>query len=135
MSGQHTPGPFSVHTYSDVQATRPITTDDGRTWLAGGITIGSGDKMIAEVSWRSESSGYPAVDNEAEMRANAALFIASADLLSELREARTTLSILRTQVMIEIEHGRERWEGVPEKLKERLGAIDAAIAAATGGAA
>lgn len=135
MSTTHTPGPFSVHTYSDIQATRSITSNDGRTWLAGAITIGAGEKMVGEVSWRSESSGYPAVDNEAEMRANAALFIASADLLSELREARTTLSVLRTQVMVEIGRGHEQWDGVPEKLKERLDAIDAAIAAATGGAA
>ncbi len=50
----------------------------------------------------------------------------------ELAEARTSLSILRTQVMVEINRGVERWEGVPEKLKERIDAVDAALALVSG---
>lgn len=69
-------------------------------------------------------------------KANARLAAASPELLDELTEARTTLSILRTQIMVEIgrcaDPTESRWEGVPEKLKERLDAIDAAIAKATG---
>lgn len=56
-------------------------------------------------------------------------------LLEALTEARTTLSILRTQVMVEIrlcaDPSESRWEGVPDKLKERLDDIDAAITRAT----
>ncbi len=48
-------------------------------------------------------------------------------LIDELREARTTLSILRTQVMVELNRGVERWEGVPEALRFRLDAIDAIL--------
>lgn len=54
------------------------------------------------------------------------------DLLVDLQEARTTISILRTQIMVEIGRGQDRWEGVPDKLKERIDAIDAAIAKALG---
>jgi hypothetical protein len=45
-------------------------------------------------------------------------------LCEELREARTTISVLRTQIMVEVNRGVDRWEGVPEKLRERLDAIN-----------
>lgn len=65
----------------------------------------------------------------AEREASSARRRASA-LFTELAEARTTLSILRTQIMVEIgrcdDPSESRWEGVPEKLKERIEAIDAA---------
>lgn len=61
----------------------------------------------------------------------------TAELLQALAEARTTLSILRTQVMVEIgrcpDPSESRWEGVPEKIKERIEAAGVAIANATGG--
>lgn len=64
--------------------------------------------------------------------ANARLIAAAPELYEALTEARTTLSILRTQVMVEIgrcsDPSESRWEGVPEKLKDRLDAIDAALA-------
>ena len=72
--------------------------------------------------------------NKAEHDANARLIAAAPELLDELTEARTTLSILRTQVMVELNRGIERWEGVPEKLKERLDTIGAATAKARGAA-
>lgn len=66
--------------------------------------------------------------------ANARLIAAAPDMLEALSEARTTISILRTQVMVDIgrcaDPRESRWEGVPEKLKERLDAIDAARAKA-----
>lgn len=68
--------------------------------------------------------------------AHARLMTAAPDMLEALIEARTTLSILRTQIMVEIgrcaDPSESRWEGVPEKLKQRLDAIGAAIARATG---
>ena len=68
--------------------------------------------------------------------ANARLIAAAPELLDGLTEARTTLSILRTQIMVEIgrcaDPSESRWDGVPEKLKERIEEIDAAIARATG---
>jgi hypothetical protein len=74
-------------------------------------------------------------DAPEEAEANARLIAAAPDLLEELADARTTLSILRTQVMVEIgrcaDPSESRWEGVPEKLRERLSHIDAAIAKAT----
>lgn len=49
-----------------------------------------------------------------------------------LREARTDLSITRSNIMVEMKNGSRaayQWEGVPEKLKERLDEIDAALKA------
>lgn len=67
---------------------------------------------------------------------HALLIVSAPDLLKEISEARTTLSVLRTQIMVEIGRcanpSESRWEGVPEKLKERLDAIDRVIGDATG---
>lgn len=52
------------------------------------------------------------------------------DLRAALREARTTLSITRTNIMCEMQKGEGtayRFEGVPEELKKRIDAIDAAL--------
>lgn len=46
------------------------------------------------------------------------------DEFGQLYEARTDISNLRTQIMMELDRGVERWEGVPDKLKERLAEID-----------
>jgi hypothetical protein len=60
----------------------------------------------------------------------------NADLRREIEEARTTLSILRTQVMVEIgrcpDPSESRWDGVPEKLRQRLDAIDAVLSTVRG---
>jgi hypothetical protein len=49
------------------------------------------------------------------------------ELRRELREARTTISLNRTDIMSEIRRGNDRWEGVPEILKARLDSIDAIL--------
>ncbi|MFA6043586.1 MAG: hypothetical protein WC718_01260 [Phycisphaerales bacterium] len=65
-------------------------------------------------------------------KANARLISAAPDMLEALAEARITLSMLRTQVSIEIGSGVDRWEGVPPKIAEQLATIDVAIAKARG---
>jgi len=45
----------------------------------------------------------------------------------QLQEARTDLSLTRTNILIEIEYGRGRWEGVPEHLQSRIDEIDTAL--------
>jgi hypothetical protein len=61
-----------------------------------------------------------------------------AELVEALREARTTISITRTNAMSEIgrcaDPSESRWAGVPEQLAKRIAAIDAAITRATGAA-
>jgi len=61
-----------------------------------------------------------------------------AELVEALRDARTTISITRTNVMSEIgrcaDPSESRWAGVPEQLAKRIAAIDAAITRATGAA-
>lgn len=113
--GGFTPGPWEVDGFSDCQ----LITKDMPPLMSGPVGIGKiyGDNMIA----------------------NARLIAASPDLLEEIVEARTTLSILRTQIMVEIgrcaDPSESRWEGVPEKLKQRIDAIDTVTVKATGGAA
>lgn len=52
-------------------------------------------------------------------------------LIEALEDARTSLSITRTNIMCEINRCADprdsRWEGVPEILKERIAKIDAAL--------
>ena len=112
---KHTPGPWTSG-INDV----PYAEHDGIAWTVD-----------------AEIGGICMVDGPDEWNeANARLIAAAPELLTELVEARTTLSILRTQVMVEIgrcaDPSESRWEGVPEKLKERLDAMDAAITRATG---
>jgi len=113
VAATHTPGPW------------PITeTGDGKRFVIGeGLVGGPKGYEVAEVY--SDDAPYE------ETIANARVIAAAPDLLDELREARTTLNIVRTQIMVEIAGGRERWEGVPDALQTRLNAIDAAIAKAT----
>lgn len=53
------------------------------------------------------------------------------DLIEALREARTGLSITRTNVMTEIgrcaDESRSPWAGVPEQLAKRIAKIDAIL--------
>lgn len=71
-----------------------------------------------------------------EVNAANAAFIVHAvnshhDLIEALREARTELSLTRTNIMCEINRCTDprdsRWEGVPEILKERIAKIDAIL--------
>lgn len=65
----------------------------------------------------------------------ARIFAAAPDLLEALIEARLTLSLIRTNIMVEMkksEGGAYRWEGVPELLANRIAQCDAAIARARG---
>ncbi|MGN6063803.1 hypothetical protein [Brevundimonas diminuta] len=60
---------------------------------------------------------------------------AAPDLLEALIEARLTLSLTRTNIMVEMkksEGAAYRWEGVPELLANRIAQCDAAIARARG---
>lgn len=56
---------------------------------------------------------------------------ADARLVEALEEARTALSITRTNVMTEIgrcsDESRSPWAGVPEQLAKRIAKIDAAL--------
>ena len=66
---------------------------------------------------------------------HARLFAAAPDLLEALTEARLTLSLTRTNIMVEMkksEGAAYRWEGVPELLVKRIAQCDAAIARARG---
>lgn len=92
-------------------------------WIANGnwVEFERGDICQTKGGFESDTA-----------RANARLIAAAPDLAAELREARTTIAITRTQIMVELNRGVERWDGVPEALKLRLDAIDGVLAKALG---
>jgi hypothetical protein len=106
MSGQHTPGPWLRPAVQTVRA--------------------SNGRLIARVDAGGDISGK-------EVVANASLIAAAPDLLEAAREG-------RTELMISADNARDaaktdpRWEGVAEKLMQRVRMMDAAIAKATGAA-
>lgn len=69
-------------------------------------------------------------------KADALAMAAAPALLEALEDARTSLSITRTNIMCEIgrcaDPSESRWEGVPEQLAKRIAKIDAAISLARG---
>lgn len=110
MSGvKHTPGPLLA---IGNEVRKPLSSDSG-------LTI-----AVARCAGSNE-----------EAEANAALYAAAPDLLEALTEARLTLSLTRTNIMVEMkksEGAAYRWEGVPELLANRIVQCDAAITRATG---
>lgn len=99
----------------------------------GVYIVGSnlGGLVGAALPWPTEieSGDYSRVE------ANAALIVQAVnshhDLIEALREARTSLSITRTNIMCEIgrcaDPSESRWAGVPEQLAKRIAKIDAII--------
>lgn len=99
----------------------------------GVYIVGSnlGGLVCAALPWPTEieSGDYSRVE------ANAALIVQAVnshhDLIEALREARTSLSITRTNIMCEIgrcaDPSESRWAGVPEQLAKRIAKIDAII--------
>lgn len=111
----HTPGPWEF-----------VEADYGYSTLWNPETR----QEILTTSGRNEGD-HPRVWMGEELTPDdKALILAAPTLADALREARTTLSVCRTQIMVELNRGVDRWEGVPEKLKERLDRIDAALKAA-----
>jgi len=106
MSGQHTPAPWLVGEDQSVDETWSIVTT-------------SGGSIIANVNDRHDRL------------ANARLIAAAPDLLEAAKEGRTDL-------MIAADNARDaaktdsRWDGVADKLMERVRMMDAAIAKAEG---
>jgi hypothetical protein len=124
---KHTPGPWEIESIDSAP-------DDHLRIM--GRPVWPCTRFGVKGVWDIASVNELGDENVDEQIANARLIAAAPDMLEALREARTTLSILRTQIMVEIgrcaDPSESRWEGVPEKLKERTAAVDAAIAAATG---
>jgi len=79
-----------------------------------------------EAYWRTEAEALTAWNART----------VQAELVEALRDARTTISITRTNAMSEIgrcaDPSESRWAGVPEQLAKRIAAIDAAITQAEG---
>lgn len=121
MSAVHTPGPWAV----SKRGARWVTTTQGIV-ICNAVLRNSGSPK------RGIKHGAKEV---LEAEANAHLIAAAPELLAELRETRTELSLTRTNIMSEMQKGEGaayRWEGVPELLKQRLERIDAVLARATG---
>ena len=111
MSGGHTPGPWEA-------------LKDNNRW-----TIFLPDSYLGNHIAYTSNGGV----SEDQEEANARLIAAAPDLLEALEQARTTIAMLRRNVVTEIERhdGLFRWEGVPEVLQFRIDQCDAAIARAS----
>lgn len=121
----------------------PMIKVEGEGYLSNCMWIGVCPEnpkflAIALENERSYEDGLFKRESAASVRDALTAFLGDAVgepwfLLAELREARTTLSLTRDNIMTEMKRGRgHQWEGVPEILKARLDAIDAAIARAEG---
>lgn len=77
----HTPGPWGPHPYGDG---RPRVVESGGEYpefIAASVAIGSGSVLVAECKHYAPAGGYPS-PTLSEMRANAALIMASPELLA-----------------------------------------------------
>lgn len=100
-----TPGPYSVHPYTEIQGKRTIESG-GETYEVACITIGAGRKMLGEVSYYSKVTGFPRIESEAEMRAVAALWIAA----PAMAEVLTSWPLNELLGMIEDSGDPKMWE-------------------------
>lgn len=102
-------------------------------WRAGDSEIfGADDSVVCTVHWRSGDDCH-----QANLETIVHAVNSHHDLIEALREARTELSLTRTNIMCEINRCADprdsRWEGVPEILKERIAKIDAILTKAEAG--
>lgn len=90
---KHTPGPLNIHRIYGFN-NKPLVIEagafsDGRihdAWVAWDFRIAKGDKIVASMECSTANNGgWPGVDNPAEARANALLFIAAPELLEALK--------------------------------------------------
>lgn len=118
MSAQFTPGPWKV-SHDEYAGHYDVSTFDPEC----------GSEAIAQVLYANNEPG-------GRGEADARLIAAAPALLEALEDARTSLSITRTNIMCEIgrcaDPSESRWEGVPEQLAKRIAKIDAAISLARG---
>lgn len=106
--------------------------------IYGGLLDATQDYLRDNVAFNIASRIATAEREACDARTRcAALQTEKAALLEALEDARTSLSITRTNIMCEIgrcaDPSESRWEGVPEQLAKRLAKIDAAISLARGG--
>jgi len=94
------------------------------------MPIKAGRKVIALVL--QSCSVDSTVRDESEHNANAAFIVRAVNshdaLVEALKEARTTLSITRSNILTEMKRGRDyQWEDVPAILQARIDHMDAAL--------
>ena len=123
----------------------PIVADYGENYLVARVSndgklVGIdhpcdavwSDVMVAHVALRDYINERIARQDACPFKAKALATLPAPndDLRAALRDARTTLSITCTNIMCEMQKGEGtayRFEGVPEELKKRIDAIDAAL--------
>ena len=85
MSGGWTPGPWNIHAHMSNPDPRPCESL-GADFMYADAYIGQGDKLIGEVRMQrgGKDTGFPTVECEREMLANARLIVAAPDLFDAL---------------------------------------------------
>jgi hypothetical protein len=125
MVTRHTPGPWTEHPYTSVTKGICEANEQRPGFEHRDIVIGSDKTVIAVVQSHTlpmPYSGYPHVDNDAELEANARLIMAAPDLLAALRLCEKCLPCLRV----------DNWPPGFALKKEAIEAARAAIAKAEG---
>lgn len=124
MSAQHTPGPYSIHPFSAIQE-RKASADGSYEHAA--LTIGAGKKVLGEVRFATAAAGYPLIDDEEEMRAVAALWIAAPELYTELFLARDAVAETR-RCIFESHTVRDDPATLEDEVKAEVENLDAQLA-------
>lgn len=123
MPNTHTAGPWHIVPYGDGDSLVICLDEAGDKRVAFMAVPGQRDQQERRKTWK-------------RIKANARLIAAAPELLEALKDARTTISITRTNVLTEIgrcaDPSESMWAGVPEQLAKRIEHIDAAIAKAEG---
>lgn len=95
MSGGWTPGPWNIHAVLSTPEPRPCE-ELGDDFMFADTYIAQGDKLIGKVRMQrgGKGTGFPGVECEREMLANAHLIVAAPELFNAADFALATLSDL-----------------------------------------
>lgn len=98
MNGGWTPGPWNIHAVMSTPEPRPCE-ELGDDFMFADTYIARGDKLIGEVRMQrgGKDTGFPSVECEREMLANAHLIVAAPELFDALEDALSGWRYIREQ--------------------------------------
>jgi len=81
---KHTPGEWGLHAVMGDLTPHMVRQEDGHEFATARAFMSSGDKIIGEITYYTNSMGYPYVDDHREFVANVHLTTAAPELLEAL---------------------------------------------------